>query len=136
MCLRQPTADPLRYAELQTIRRSGTETAMPRHIRSVTARRPRRIARRPVAGAPPPPAAEQPVTDAPPSPAAQPPPPDAPPAGPAVASSIAAPEHKLLEDLRLAFQATPEIPETPERTRERYVWAIESLANYLEDIGA
>jgi hypothetical protein len=53
-----------------------------------------------------------------------------------VASSIAAREHKLLEDLRLAFQATPEIPETPERTRERYVWAIESLANYLEDIGA
>jgi len=48
----------------------------------------------------------------------------------------AAPAVELFDGLRRAFQPTPEIPETPERTRERYVWAIESLANYLEDIGA
>ena len=80
---------------------------MPRHIRNVTARRPRRIARRPVNDAPRP-----------------------------VAPSASAHELKLFDGLRRAFQATPEIPESPERTRERYVWAIESLANYLEDIGA
>jgi hypothetical protein len=91
---------------------------MPRHIRSVTARRPRKFAR--------------PVKDAPPvaAPAA--------PAAPAALAAPAAParEVELFDGLRRAFQPTPEIPETPERTRERYVWAIESLANYLEDIGA
>ncbi len=88
---------------------------MPRHIRSVTARRPRKIAR-PVQAAPP---AVAPVA--------------------AVATAAAAAstnEAELFDGLRRAFQATPDIPETPERTRERYVWAIESLANYLEDIGA
>ncbi len=88
---------------------------MPRHIRSVTARRPRKIAR-PVQAAPP---AVAPVA--------------------AVATAAAAAstnEAELFDGLRQAFQATPDIPETPERTRERYVWAIESLANYLEDIGA
>ena len=82
---------------------------MPRHIRSVTARRPRKFAR--------------PVKDAPP--VAAPAAPEAP-----------AREVELFDGLRRAFQPTPDIPETPERTRERYVWAIESLANYLEDIGA
>ncbi len=79
---------------------------MPRHIRSVTARRPRKFARPAQA---------------------------APPAAPAAVSTN---EAELFDGLRQAFQATPDIPETPERTRERYVWAIESLANYLEDIGA
>jgi hypothetical protein len=92
-----------------------TETGMPRHIRSVTARRPRKFAR--------------PVKDAPPVAA---------PAAPTAPTALAAPpsEVELFDGLRQAFQPTPEIPETPERTRERYVWAIESLANYLEDIGA
>jgi hypothetical protein len=85
---------------------------MPRHIRSVTARRPRRMAK--------------PVKEAPP------------PAAPAAASPAAelSNEAELFDGLRQAFQVTPGIPETPERTRERYAWAIESLANYLEDIGA
>ena len=82
---------------------------MPRHIRSVTARRPRKIAR-PVQAAPP--------------------------AVAAVAAAASTNEAELFDGLRQAFQATPDIPETPERTRERYVLAIESLANYLEDIGA
>jgi hypothetical protein len=55
------------------------------------------------------------------------------PAAPAPAASAQA---ELLEGLRRAFQATPDIPETPERTRDRYVWAIESVADYLEAIGA
>jgi hypothetical protein len=60
------------------------------------------------------------------------------PAAPEALAAVAAPprEVELFDSLRQAFQPTPEIPETPERTRERYVWAIESLANYLEDIGA
>jgi hypothetical protein len=85
---------------------------MPRHIRSVTARRPRRIAK-PVKEAPPPAA----------------------PAVPSLAAELST-EAELFDALRQAFQVTPGVPETPERTRERYAWAIESLANYLEDIGA
>lgn len=45
-------------------------------------------------------------------------------------------ELALFDGLRRAFLATPDIPESPERSRERYVQAIESLATYLEDIGA
>jgi hypothetical protein len=45
-------------------------------------------------------------------------------------------EAELLDGLREAFEPTPHIPETPDRTRERYVWAIENWGNYLEDIGA
>lgn len=97
---------------------------MPRHIRSVTARRPRKFAR--------------PVKDAPPvaAPVAQVAP--ATPTVPAAPAAPAAPprEVELFDGLRQAFQPTPDIPETPERTRQRYVWAIESLANYLDDIGA
>ena len=58
--------------------------------------------------------------------------PDAPPAS----SSVEAKAIELFDGLRRAFKATPQIPETTERTRERYVRAIDSLANYLEDIGA
>ena len=43
---------------------------------------------------------------------------------------------KLFDGLRRAFEATPEISETPERTRERYIDAIDSVADYLESIGA
>ena len=94
---------------------------MRRHIRSVTARRPRKFAR--------------PVKDA--APVAAPVAPAAPAAPTAPAALAGSPrEVELFDGLRQAFQPTPEIPETPERTRERYVWAIESLANYLEDIGA
>jgi hypothetical protein len=57
-------------------------------------------------------------------------------ASPAVTPAAPANEVDLFDGLRRAFQATAGIPETPERTRERYVLAIESLANYLEDIGA
>jgi len=76
---------------------------MPRHIRSVTARRTPKIAR-PAKGV----------------------------------ETVAVPEPKaeLFEGLRQAFEATPEIPETPARTRERYVDALASLADYLETIGA
>jgi hypothetical protein len=45
-------------------------------------------------------------------------------------------EAEFLDGLREAFEPTPDIPETPDRTRERYVLAIETWANYLEDIGA
>jgi hypothetical protein len=45
-------------------------------------------------------------------------------------------ETELLDGLCEAFEPTPDIPETPDRTRERYVWAIETWANFLEDIGA
>lgn len=141
---------------------------MPRHIRSVTARRPRRIARPvkdvPATSAPaadsapavlaPPAAALVPAPSAPaasapasgllasatPVPAAgllasaAPVPAASAPAVPAPASR--AQQAELFESLRRAFQATPDIPETPERTRERYVWAIESVAEYLESIGA
>jgi hypothetical protein len=43
---------------------------------------------------------------------------------------------ELFERLGRAFEATPEISETPERTRERYIDAIDSVADYLESIGA
>jgi hypothetical protein len=58
------------------------------------------------------------------------------PAAPAVVPSDSAYKLELFDALRQAFQSTPEIPETAERTRERYVSALESLADYLEDIGA
>jgi len=38
--------------------------------------------------------------------------------------------------LRQAFEGTPEISETPQRMRERYIDAIDSVADYLESIGA
>ena len=50
-----------------------------------------------------------------------------------------APQNQRLNSstsLRRAFEATPEISETPERTRERYIDAIDSVADYLESIGA
>ena len=81
---------------------------MPRHIRSVIARRPRRITNRP-------------IKDMPPRP---------------VAASASAPELRLLDGLRQAFHDAPEAPESPERCRDRYVQAIESVVDYLEDIGA
>jgi hypothetical protein len=43
---------------------------------------------------------------------------------------------ELFRGLRRAFEVTPEISETPERTRERYIDAIDSVADYLESIGA
>jgi len=43
---------------------------------------------------------------------------------------------KLFQRLRRAFEAAPEGRETPERTRQRYVGAIDSVADYLEIIGA
>src|SRR5205085_11269203 len=58
-------------------------------------------------------------------------------AAPATGSSALSPaQAELLDRLRQAFQATPAIPETPERTRKGYILAIESLADYLEEIGA
>jgi hypothetical protein len=92
------------------------------------------MTRRPVADAAPSPAAGPAVTEAPPPPPAAERP--ATNTSPAAASRTSTREQKLLDDLRRAFQASPDTPETPERTRERYVWAIESLANYLEEIGA
>jgi hypothetical protein len=43
---------------------------------------------------------------------------------------------ELFDGLRQAFEATPELSETPERMRERYIDAIDSVADYLESIGA
>jgi len=43
---------------------------------------------------------------------------------------------ELFQRLRRAFETAPEARETPERARERYVVAIDSVANYLEIIGA
>ena len=43
---------------------------------------------------------------------------------------------ELCHSLGRAFEATPEVNETPERTRKRYIDAIDSVADYLEDIGA
>jgi hypothetical protein len=43
---------------------------------------------------------------------------------------------ELFDGLRRAFEATLEISETPERTRDRYIDAIDSVADYLESIGA
>lgn len=43
---------------------------------------------------------------------------------------------ELFQRLRRAFETAPGGRETPERTRERYVVAIDSVADYLEIIGA
>jgi hypothetical protein len=43
---------------------------------------------------------------------------------------------ELFQRLRRAFETAPEARETPERMRDRYVLAIESVADYLEIIGA
>jgi hypothetical protein len=43
---------------------------------------------------------------------------------------------ELFQRLCRAFETAPEARETPERTRERYVLAIDSVADYLEIIGA
>jgi hypothetical protein len=43
---------------------------------------------------------------------------------------------QLFRRLGRAFEATPEVSETPERTRERYIDALESVADYLASIGA
>ena len=43
---------------------------------------------------------------------------------------------ELFHRLRWAFEAAPEARERPERTRKRYVDAIDSVADYLEIIGA
>jgi hypothetical protein len=55
---------------------------------------------------------------------------------PAKAPAPPSAQAELLAGLREAFLDTPEIVETAERTRERYVAAVEAVANYLEDIGA
>jgi hypothetical protein len=86
---------------------------MPRHIRSVTARRPRKIVNRIAKDAPRPAIAS------------------------ASASASASPrELRLLDGLRRAFDPAAEVADSPESRREGYVQAIESLADYLEDIGA
>jgi len=79
---------------------------MPRHMRSVTARRPRKIVNRTAKDAPRP-----------------------------AAASASPRERRLLDGLRRAFE-TGAAAESPESAREKYVQAIESLADYLEDIGA
>jgi hypothetical protein len=43
---------------------------------------------------------------------------------------------ELFDCLHRAFEAPPQVSETPERTRERYIDAIDSVADYLESIGA
>ena len=43
---------------------------------------------------------------------------------------------ELFDRLYRAFEAPPQASETPERTRERYIDAIDSVADYLESIGA
>ena len=43
---------------------------------------------------------------------------------------------ELFRGLRRAFEAAPNVSETPERTRKRYIDAIDSVADYLESIGA
>lgn len=43
---------------------------------------------------------------------------------------------ELFRRLRRAFEATPDGSESPGRTRERYIDAIDSVADYLESIGA
>jgi hypothetical protein len=43
---------------------------------------------------------------------------------------------ELFDRLHLAFEVTPQVSETPQRTRERYIDAIDSVADYLESIGA
>ena len=96
---------------------------MPRHIRSVKARHPRKFVKPPTKDARPP---VVPPAASPPSHVA-----------PATGSPAPCPaQADLFDGLREAFHCTPGDPETPERTRERYVLAIESLADYLEAIGA
>jgi hypothetical protein len=51
------------------------------------------------------------------------------------AASASPRELRLLDGLRRAFE-TGAAAESPESAREKYVQAIESLADYLEDIGA
>jgi len=76
---------------------------MPRHNRSVTARRsPKPRKRAPVAGLP--------------------------------GSSKSKAE--LFDRLQRAFEAIPQASETPQRMRERYIDAIDSVTDYLESIGA
>jgi hypothetical protein len=75
---------------------------MPRHIRSVTARRSQKPRKHEVVGIP----------------------------------GTSKSKAELFDGLRRAFEATPEISETPERTRERYIDAIDSVADYLESVGA
>jgi hypothetical protein len=43
---------------------------------------------------------------------------------------------ELCHSLGRAFEVTPEVNETPERTRKRYIDAIDSVADYLKDIAA
>jgi hypothetical protein len=43
---------------------------------------------------------------------------------------------ELFGRLHRAFEVTPQVGETPQRTRERYIDAIDSVADYLESIGA
>jgi hypothetical protein len=43
---------------------------------------------------------------------------------------------ELFQGLRRAFESTSDVSETPERTRERYIDAIDSVADYLASIGA
>jgi hypothetical protein len=43
---------------------------------------------------------------------------------------------ELFDRLHRAFEATPQVGETAQRTRERYIDAIHSVADYLECIGA
>ena len=43
---------------------------------------------------------------------------------------------ELFDRLYRVFEASPQVSETPERTRERYIDAIDSVADYLESIGA
>jgi len=43
---------------------------------------------------------------------------------------------ELFQRLHRAFETATEARERPERTRERYVLAIDSVADYLEIIGA
>ena len=43
---------------------------------------------------------------------------------------------ELCHSLGRAFEVISEVNETPERTRKRYIDAIYSVADYLEDIGA
>ena len=93
---------------------------MPRHIRSVKARHPRKY---PAKNAPPvgSPLSARVFAAIPPSAKAHVPP---------------SAQAELLAGLRQAFLDTPEVVETIARTRERYVVAVEAIANYLEDIGA
>ena len=43
---------------------------------------------------------------------------------------------ELCHSLGRAFEVTSEVNETPERTRKRYIDAIDSVADYLKDIAA